>query len=42
MPCAFPNGMLPSIAQISQSIEGRFVVEDWHNLGPHYDKTLVA
>jgi cyclopropane-fatty-acyl-phospholipid synthase len=38
----FPNGMLPSIAQISQSIEGLFVVEDWHNLGPHYDKTLMA
>ena len=38
----FPNGMLPSIAQISKSIEGLFVVEDWHNLGPHYDKTLMA
>jgi cyclopropane-fatty-acyl-phospholipid synthase len=38
----FPNGMLPSIAQISQSIEGLFVVEDWHNLGPHYDRTLMA
>ena len=34
--------MLPSIAQISKSIEGLFVVEDWHNLGPHYDKTLMA
>jgi cyclopropane-fatty-acyl-phospholipid synthase len=38
----FPNGMLPSIAQISRSIEGLFAVEDWHNLGPHYDKTLMA
>jgi cyclopropane-fatty-acyl-phospholipid synthase len=38
----FPNGMLPSIAQISQSVEGLFAVEDWHNLGPHYDKTLMA
>jgi cyclopropane-fatty-acyl-phospholipid synthase len=38
----FPNGMLPSVAQISRSIEGLFVVEDWHNLGPHYDRTLMA
>lgn len=38
----FPNGMLPSIAQISRSIEGLFAVEDWHNLGPHYDPTLMA
>jgi cyclopropane-fatty-acyl-phospholipid synthase len=34
--------MLPSIAQISCSVEGLFAVEDWHNLGPHYDKTLMA
>ncbi|MDD2318165.1 MAG: class I SAM-dependent methyltransferase, partial [Desulfobacterales bacterium] len=32
----------PSMAQISQAAEGLFVVEDWHNLGPHYDKTLMA
>ena len=38
----FPNGMLPSIAQISKSIEGLFVAEDWHNLGPHYEKTIMA
>jgi cyclopropane-fatty-acyl-phospholipid synthase len=38
----FPNGMLPSIAQISRAAEGLFVIEDWHNLGPHYDKTLMA
>jgi len=38
----FPNGMLPSIAQISKAVEGLFVVEDLHNLGPHYDKTLMA
>jgi cyclopropane-fatty-acyl-phospholipid synthase len=38
----FPNGMLPSIAQISRAAEGLFVVEDLHNLGPHYDKTLMA
>jgi len=38
----FPNGMLPSIAQIGQAIEGLFVMEDWHNFGPDYDKTLLA
>lgn len=38
----FPNGMLPSIAQISKAAEQLFVIEDWHNLGPHYDKTLMA
>jgi cyclopropane-fatty-acyl-phospholipid synthase len=38
----FPNGKLPSIGQISRSIEGLFVMEDLHNLGPHYEKTLMA
>ncbi|SNS19163.1 cyclopropane-fatty-acyl-phospholipid synthase [Humidesulfovibrio mexicanus] len=38
----FPNGMLPSIAQIARAAEGRLVMEDWHNLGPHYDPTLMA
>ena len=38
----FPNGMLPSIAQIGKAVEGLFVIEDVHNLGPHYAKTLLA
>lgn len=38
----FPNGMLPSLAQIARVSEGLFVIEDLHNLGPHYDKTLMA
>ena len=38
----FPNGMLPSISQIGKAIEGLFVMEDWHNFGPDYDKTLMA
>ena len=38
----FPNGMLPSSAQIARAAEGLFVIEDWHNLGPHYDRTLMA
>jgi len=38
----FPRGLLPSIAQIGRAAEGLFVMEDWHNLGPHYDRTLMA
>ena len=38
----FPNGMLPSIAQLAEAMEGLFVMEDWHNFGPHYDKTLMC
>jgi len=38
----FPNGMLPSIQQLSRSIEGLFVMEDWHNFSADYDKTLMA
>jgi cyclopropane-fatty-acyl-phospholipid synthase len=38
----FPNGMLPSIAQLGSAMEKIFVMEDWHNIGPHYDPTLMA
>ena len=38
----FPNGMLPSIPQLSKAMEGIFVIEDLHNIGPHYDPTLMA
>jgi cyclopropane-fatty-acyl-phospholipid synthase len=38
----FPNSMIPSIKQIGESIEGLFVMEDWHNFGADYDKTLMA
>jgi cyclopropane-fatty-acyl-phospholipid synthase len=38
----FPNGMLPSVKQLGESMENLFVMEDWHNFGPDYDKTLVA
>lgn len=38
----FPNSMLPSIKQIGKSIENRFIMEDWHNFGPDYEKTLNA
>lgn len=38
----FPGGILPSIKQIGQSLEGLFVMEDWHNFSSDYDKTLMA
>ncbi len=38
----FPNGLLPSIAQLGDAMEEQFVMEDWHNFGPYYDKTLMA
>lgn len=38
----FPNGMLPSISQLGAAMEPKFVMEDWHNFGPDYDKTLMA
>lgn len=38
----FSGGQLPSIAQIGTSIEGLFVMEDWHNFSADYDKTLMA
>jgi cyclopropane-fatty-acyl-phospholipid synthase len=38
----FPNAMLPSKKQISKAVEGLFVMEDWHNFGVDYDRTLMA
>ncbi len=38
----FPNSMLPSIKQLGEAMEGLFVMEDWHNFGADYDKTLMA
>ncbi|MCT4703685.1 cyclopropane fatty acyl phospholipid synthase [Enterobacteriaceae bacterium H20N1] len=38
----FPNGCLPSIRQIADASESHFVMEDWHNFGADYDKTLMA
>jgi cyclopropane-fatty-acyl-phospholipid synthase len=37
----FPNGMIPSVAQIGKSIENKFILEDWQNIGPFYDRTLI-
>jgi cyclopropane-fatty-acyl-phospholipid synthase len=38
----FPDSMIPSICQISKAAEDLWVMEDWHNFGPDYDKTLLA
>lgn len=38
----FPNGEIPSLKQISDSLEPNLIVEDVHNLGADYDRTLMA
>jgi cyclopropane-fatty-acyl-phospholipid synthase len=38
----FPNGKLPSAREITTAVEGRFLIEDWHNFGADYDRTLMA
>ena len=37
----FPNGVLPSVQQIGDSIQELFIAEDWHEFGAYYDKTLL-
>lgn len=38
----FPNGKLPSITQLTAALEGVLAIEDWHNFGQDYDRTLLA
>ncbi|NLY64038.1 MAG: cyclopropane fatty acyl phospholipid synthase [Alcaligenaceae bacterium] len=38
----FPNGEVPVIGQISDAMESLFVIEDVHNFGADYEKTLMA
>jgi cyclopropane-fatty-acyl-phospholipid synthase len=38
----FPNGHLPSLVELSHALERRFLVEDLHNFGHDYDRTLMA
>lgn len=38
----FPGGVIPSEQQLTAAKEGLFVLEDWHNFGPDYDRTLLA
>ncbi|NKI73803.1 cyclopropane fatty acyl phospholipid synthase [Dickeya sp. CFBP 2040] len=38
----FPNYCLPSVQHIAQASEPYLVMEDWHNFGADYDRTLMA
>lgn len=38
----FPNGKLPSARELTEAVEGHFLIEDWHNFGQDYDRTLMA
>ena len=38
----FPNGELPSLPRLVDALQPRFIVEDLHNFGPDYDKTLMS
>ncbi len=38
----FPGGVLPSLEQIGRAARQHWVVEDLHNFGPDYDRTLLA
>lgn len=38
----FPNGDLPALGQIADAAEDCFIVEDVHNFGADYDRTLMA
>ena len=38
----FPGAMLPSVTQIGKASERLFIVEDMHNIGPYYDRTLMC
>ena len=38
----FPNSHLPSLKQISAAAETFFIIEDVHNFGADYDKTLMS
>ena len=38
----FPGGNAPALEQITRAAEGLFVVDDMHNFGPDYDRTLMA
>lgn len=38
----FPGGVLPTIKQLSTAMEGLMIVDDWHNMGFNYSKTLLC
>ena len=38
----FPGGVVPSLHQIAGAAQPRWAIEDVQNLGPDYDRTLLA
>ncbi|HEX8111147.1 MAG TPA: cyclopropane fatty acyl phospholipid synthase [Kofleriaceae bacterium] len=38
----FPGSALPSVADVAHAAEGQLTLEDWHNFGADYDRTLLA
>lgn len=38
----FPNSQVPAMSQVAKALEEKFVVEDWHNFGADYERTLLA
>lgn len=38
----FPNGHLPAAHEVAAAVDRLFLIEDWHNFGPDYDRTLMA
>jgi cyclopropane-fatty-acyl-phospholipid synthase len=38
----FPNSHLPTLAEIGAAAERHWVIEDWHNFGVDYDRTLMS
>lgn len=38
----FPNSITPASSQVTRGFEKLFVMEDWHNFGADYERTLQA
>ncbi|WP_430390768.1 cyclopropane fatty acyl phospholipid synthase [Dyella sp. 20L07] len=38
----FPNSVIPAAGQVAEALQNLFVVEDWHNFGTDYDRTITA
>jgi cyclopropane-fatty-acyl-phospholipid synthase len=38
----FPGGKIPAAGELASAVERWFVLEDWHNFGRDYDRTLMA
>ena len=38
----FPNSEIPSLTPVTEAFDNIFLLEDLHNFGPDYDRTLLA